>query len=167
MKNIRTLVFIFSTALFLVSCGKSTESAALSIDEKINQYEQACQAGEFAKAMEIGEDLKQAELTPAQSTRVISATVTGMQVTNKAFKSISDAMPYNYWDVQLDKYEELINQYAALLKQKINGKNVKDQLKKQEEKCEKQEDMLDDAKLTKAQEKRFKKLKDWYDDIED
>ena len=155
----------------MTSCGKSAEKKAeaenKAMDQVIERYEAACAEGDFAKAMSLGEELKQAELTPEQSVRVITASTKGTQVAAKGYKDIIAAMPYNMWDIQLNKYEDLIKQYAGILKQKADGKKVKDQLKRQEEKVEALKDKLDDAQLTKAQKARFKKLKEWYDEIED
>jgi hypothetical protein len=57
--------------------------------------------------------------------------------------------------------------YEAVLKQKQAGKKVNDKLDKLDDRIDAQEDKLDDAKLTKAQKARFKKLEKHYDDIED
>lgn len=173
MKRLYIFSILAMAFLTIVGCKKAAtpeeeaEQAIQNVETAIEQYEEACRAGDMAKAMNIAEQFKDAQLTPEQSVRIIKASNNGAKVTSDAFKSVANTMPYNSWDLQLNKYEELIKEYAGILKQKEAGKKVKDQLKRQEDKIEDLKDKLKDAQLTKAQKARFKKLKDWYDDIED
>ena len=165
MKAIKTIILLVG-CVCLFSCSKPSEGTA-SLDETIAQYEQACAAGDVQSAMTIAEDLKAAELSPEQSVRVIKASNNGAKIVSDQFKSVANAMPYNSWDLTLNKYEALIKEYAGVLKQKEAGKKVKDKLEQLDDKIDDLKDKLNDAQLTKAQKARFKKLKDWYDDIED
>ena len=153
-------------ACMSVGCSKETDNAE-ALENLISQYEQACEECDMQCAMKLAEQIDPSLLSPEQSVRVIKASNLGAKIASDNFKKIANSMPYNYWDVALDRYEELINEYADLLKQKAAGKNVKDKMRRQEDKIDKQKDKLDDAKLTKKQETRFKRLKEWYNDIED
>ena len=165
MKTFKTIILL-AGCVCMFSCGKPAEGA-LSLDETIGRYEQACAAGDVSTAMTIAEELKTAELSPEQSVRVIKASNNGANVVSNQFKSVANAMPYNSWDLTLNKYEALIKEYAGVLKQKEAGKKVKDKLEQLDDKIDDLKDKLNDAQLTKAQKARFKKLKDWYNDIED
>jgi len=164
MKTIKGIAVLFAATVILTACGKSGPEA---MDSVIEQYEQACQEGDPVKAKEIAKGFSEADLTPEQSVRIIKASNAGAKAASDAFKEVSNTMPYNVWDIELDKYEDLIHQYEAVLKQKQAGKKVKDKLNKLDDKIDAQEDKLDDAKLTKAQKARFKKLEKHYEDIED
>ena len=165
MKTAKSLFFLLVSLVF-ISCG-STPQGDQSLDATIEQYEQACAAGDIQSAMTIAEELKTAELSPEQSVRIIKASNNGAKVASDQFRSVANAMPYNSWDLTLNKYEALIREYAGVIKQKEAGKKVNDKLDRLDDKIDDLKDKLDDAKLTKAQKARFKKLKDWYHDIED
>lgn len=165
MKTFKTIILLVG-CMCLSACNKSSDGTQ-SMDATIEQYEQACAAGDVQSAMAIAEELKAAELSPEQSVRVIKASNNGAKTVSDRFKSVANAMPYNAWDVTLNKYEALIKEYAGVLKQKEAGKKVKDKLEQLDDKIDDLKDKLDDAPLTKAQKARFKKLKDRYHDIED
>ena len=161
-------VFLAGIVLACVSVGCSKKADdAKALDGLIAQYEEACGACDVQRAMLLADQLDRSQLTPEQSVRMIKASNLGAQIASDSFKKVANSMPYNYWDVTLDRYEELVTEYAEILKQKEAGKNVKDKMHRQEDKIENLADKLDDAKLTKKQQTRFKKLKDWYNDIED
>ena len=163
-KNV-LLLAVLVLACAIVGCTKNADDA--KVEKLVSQYEQACGECDMQRAMMLAEQLDPSLLSPEQSVRVINASNLGAKVASENFRKIANSMPYNYWDIALDRYEELIGEYADLLKEKISGRNVKDKMRRQEDKIGKQKDKLDDAKLTKKQKARFKKLKDWYDDIED
>jgi len=166
MKTFKLFALLFAAAsVMLLSCAKKEEEN--TIETVIGQYEQACQEGNPVKAKEIAKEFENADLTPEQSVRIIKASNAGAKAASDAFREVSNTMPYNVWDVELDKYEDLIHQYEAVLKQKQAGKKVNDKLDKLDDRIDAQEDKLDNAKLTKAQKARFKKLEKHYDDIED
>jgi hypothetical protein len=163
MKTLKLLVAFFASTALLVSCGSNTVS-----DSTIEKYEQACEAGDPVKALKIAEKFRDAELTPEQSVRIIKASGLGTKKAAEAFKSVSSAMPFNYWDTVLDSYEQNIEEYAGLARQKKAGnKQVKDKMKRLDDKIDTQKDKLDDARLTKAQKKRFEQLNDRFNDIDD
>ena len=171
MKKITFLAMICAAGM-LVSCASKPEvpeepqeETFASMAEVIEKYTEACEAGDMPRAMEIAEHFKGADLSSEESRQVIKASNTGAKVAGDAFKKVANSMPYNYWDRVLDQYEAYITQYAGLIRQKAAGKKVKDQMKALDKKLDEMEDQLDDAKLTKAQEKRFDNLTDWYDDI--
>ena len=163
-KNV-LLLAVLVLACAIVGCTKNADDA--KVEKLISQYEEACGACDVQRAMSLADQLDRSQLTPEQSVRMIKASNLGAQIASDSFKKVANSMPYNYWDVTLDRYEELITEYAEILKQKEAGKNVKDKMHRQEDKIENLADKLDDAKLTKKQQARFKKLKNWYDDIED
>jgi len=147
-----------------MGCDKKSDQ---SQDGLIAQYEQACGACDVPRALLLAEQIDRSELTPEQSVRVIKASNLCAQAVGDSFKQIAQSMPFNYWDISLDRLEELLNEYADVLRQKEAGKKVKDKMHRLEDKIETLEDKLDDVQLTKKQKARFKKLKDWYDEIED
>lgn len=166
MRRMKWIVMVLAAGMLLVSCGKLKEDDAVR-DAVIEKYEKACAAGDVVNAMAIIDRLDRSELTPEQSVRIIKASNMGSQMASDAFRGVANSMPYNYWDIVLNRLEELNDEYAEVLVQKANGKNVKTKMHKLEEKIEALIDKLDDAKLTKVQTNRFKKLKDWYDKNED
>lgn len=166
MKTLKTLAILFCAAVLTTACGNSADSAE-SVEKLIEKYEQACKDCNPIQAKEIAEQFDVANLTPEQSVRIIKASNLGAQLAGDQFKEVANKMPYNYWDIVLNQYEERINEYAAVLKQKKAGKKVDKQLDRLDDKIDNLKDKLDDAKLTKKQKARFKKLADYYDDIED
>ena len=165
MNTWKGIALLFAASIVLAGCGKSQTEATNDVIEK---YEAACQAGDPVKALEIAKQFDVAELTPEQSVRIIKASNVGAKAAADAFKGVTNTMPFNHWDIVLNEYEDLIKQYADVLKLKRGGnKKAKDQLDKLDDKIDAKKDVLDDAKLTKAQQSRFKKLAKWYDDIED
>ena len=163
MKTVRIWIALGAAAWLLTAC--ASDNAA---EKTIVKYEQACEAGDPVQALRIAEAFQNMELTPEQSVRIIKASSLGTKKAAEAFKSVSSAMPFNYWDTVLDSYEQNIDEYAELARQKKAGnKQVKDKMKRLDNKIDTQKDKLDDANLTKAQKRRFKQLSERFDDIED
>ena len=139
MKRYSTLLLVG----ILFACVGCNKPSGAPQDGLINQYEQACGACDVQRALLLADQIDRAQLTPEQSVRLIKASNLAAQNTSDQFKRIANSMPYNYWDLMLDRFEELLDEYADILRQKEAGRKVKDKMHRLEDKIETLEDKLD------------------------